>query len=52
MLQNKVKILVVLVVVLVIGLVFVLFRGRLGELVKTDYSIVYLTTWEVYISKL
>ena len=52
MLQNKVKILVVLVVVLVIGLVFVLFRGRLGELVKTDYSIVYLTTGEVYIGKL
>jgi hypothetical protein len=52
MLQNKVKILVVLVVVLIIGLVFVLFRGRLRELVKTDYSIVYLTTGEVYIGKL
>ena len=52
MLQNKVKILVVLVVVLVLGLVFVLFRGKLGGLVKTDYSIVYLTTGEVYIGKL
>ena|SRR3989344_4737695 len=50
--QNKVKILVVLVVVLVVGLVFVLFKDKLKVIVKNDYSVVYLTSGEVYIGKL
>ncbi|OGI57604.1 hypothetical protein A3B85_00845 [Candidatus Nomurabacteria bacterium RIFCSPHIGHO2_02_FULL_37_13] len=51
--QNKVKILVVLVVVLVIGLVFVLFKDKLKGIVNNNnYSVVYLTSGEVYIGKL
>jgi hypothetical protein len=51
--QNKVKILIILVVVLAIGFVFVLFKQKLvGMFVSNDYSVVYLTTGEVYIGKL
>lgn len=51
--QNKVKILVVLVIVLAIGLVFVLFRQKLSNIFNNnDYSVVYLTSGEVYIGKL
>ncbi len=48
--QNKVKILVV-VVILVVVLTFGLFSKKLG-LTEDGYSIVYLTTGEVYIGKL
>ncbi len=49
--KNKVKILVIVVVVLVVGFTVSLFGKNLG-INKDDYSIVYLTTGEVYIGKL
>ncbi len=52
MLQNKKNILVVLVIVLVLGLVFVLFGQKMGIRNNNTYSVVYLTTGEVYIGKL
>jgi|SRR3989344_2473327 len=50
MLHNKVKIIVV-VVVLALALALGIFGKKMG-LVKDDYSIVYLTTGEVYVGKL
>lgn len=50
--SQKVKILIVLLMVLVVGLTLVLFRDKLKGLVKDDYSVVYLTTGEVYVGKL
>ena len=53
MFQNigKNTILLGLVVVLALGLVFSLFGDKLG-VKKSDYSVVYLTTGEVYVGKL
>ena len=48
--KNRVKMIVVLVVIVILVLLGV-FGKKLG-LVKDDYSIVYLTTGEVYIGKL
>lgn len=50
--SKKFKILIGLLVLLVIGLIFALFRDKLEQLVKEDYSIVYLSTGEVYIGQL
>ena len=50
MMKDKIKWLVVLIIILVLVLVGV-FGKKLG-IVKDDYSIVYLSTGEVYIGKL
>ncbi|MFH1170585.1 MAG: hypothetical protein V1704_03435 [Candidatus Vogelbacteria bacterium] len=51
MLQNKNKMLVGLVIVLIIVLAVVLFKDKI-ETNKDNYSVVYLTTGEVYVGKL
>ncbi len=52
MLQNKKNILIGLGIVLALGLVFVLFGQKMGIRNNNAYSVVYLTTGEVYIGKL
>ncbi len=47
--NNKVKILIVLVVVLFIVLILALFGDKMK---KDSYSVVYLSTGEVYVGKL
>ena len=51
MLKNKNKLLVVLIIILAIALIIVLFGGKIIKK-EDNYSVVYLTTGEVYVGKL
>lgn len=51
MLKNKNKLLVVLIIILAIALIVVLFGGKIINK-EDNYSVVYLTTGEVYVGKL
>ena len=48
---NKNKLLVVLIIILAIALIIVLFGGKIIKK-EDNYSVVYLTTGEVYVGKL